>query len=143
MPQLDNSDVLKQVLQTVIAISRRKTSEGHAVSTLNTSLKNLESQYQFLKHIEVRDVQYLEEGNPVSVMTDVNAVPRMEVGKALVEIITTMTNSLGKNAGYFFIKELKNNLQDTYSTSFEDMGLDLGLMQLENEIRELGKKIQK
>jgi len=41
------------------------------------------------------------------------------------------------------IKEVKDNLQASYSENFEDMGLDLGLIQLEHEVRELGKKIQK
>ena len=113
------------------------------MSTMADLIKRLKDKYDFLKNVEVNDTRFIEGGVPVTVMAGINKVKSNELGTALCDIIKTMNIALGKDAGYFFIKELKNNLQDTYSTSFEDMGLDLGLMQLENEIRELGKKIQK
>jgi len=143
MAMIDNSDVFKHVLDTLIDISSRKTTLGHAVSTMNNIIKQLEDKYDFLKHVEINDIRFIEQDEPISVMRALNDIKSNKLGDALYEIIRTMNISLGKDAGYFFIKELKNNLQDIYSTSFEDMGLDLGLMQLENEIKELTKKIQK
>jgi hypothetical protein len=143
LAQIDNSEVVRHVLDTLLNISSRKTTQGHAMSTMADLIKRLKDKYDFLKNVEVNDTRFLEGGEPVTVMAGINKVKSNELGTALCDIIKTMNIALGKDAGYFFIKELKNNLQDTYSTSFEDMGLDLGLMQLENEIRELGKKIQK
>jgi hypothetical protein len=143
MPIFDNSIVFKHVLDALIDISSRKTTKGHAVSTMNKVIKQLEDKYDFLKHVEVNDTRFIEQDEPISVMRDLNNIKSNKLGDALYDIIRTMNIALGKDAGYFFIKELKNNLQDNYSTSFEDMGLDLSLMQLEHEIKELTKKIQK
>lgn len=139
----DNSMVFKHVLDALIYISSRKTTLDHAVSTMNNIIKQLENKYDFLKHVEVNDTRFIEQDESISVMRDLNDIKSNKLGDALYDIIRTMKIALGKDAGYFFIKELKNNLQDSYSTSFEDMGLDLGLMQLEYEIKELTKNIQK
>lgn len=143
MSTLDNSRVFKHVLDTLIDISSRKTTLGHAVSTMTNIIKKLEDKYDFLKHVEINDIRFIEQDEPISVMRDLNDIKSNKLGDALYDIIRTMNIALGKDAGHFFIKELKNNLQDIYGTSFEDMGLDLGLMQLEHEIKELTKKIQK
>jgi len=143
LAQIDNLEVVRHVLDILINISSRKTTQGHAVSTMADLIKKLESKYEFLKHIEVNDALFLEGGEPITVMAGINKVKSNELGNALYDIIKTMNTALGKDAGYFFIKELKNNLEDIYSANFEDMGLDLGLMQLEHEISELSRKIQK
>lgn len=140
---MDNSEVVRHFLDTLIDISSRKTTKGHAVFTMDNLIKKLENKYDFLKHIEVKDTRFTELGEPISVMTGINEIDSSKIGNALSDIITTMNEELGKDAGHFFIKEVKDNLQENYSENFEDMGLDLGLIQLEHEVRELGKKIQK
>ena len=140
---MDNSEVVRHFLDTLIDISSRKTTKGHAVLTMDNLIKKLENKYDFLKHIEVNDTRFTELGEPISVMTDINKIDSSKIGNALSDIITIMNEELGKDAGHFFIKEVKDNLQENYSENFEDMGLDLGLIQLEHEVRELGKKIQK
>jgi hypothetical protein len=103
--QLDNSEVIRYVLETLINISSRKTTKGHAVSTMADLIKKLESKYDFLKHVEVKDTRFLEMSEPISVMSDINKVKSSKLGNALYEIIKTMNIELGKDAGYFFIKE--------------------------------------
>ena len=141
MPRIENSEVVKYMLQKLIDISSRKTTEGHAVSTMYESIKKLENKYDFLRHITIKDARFLEIGEPITVMSDINIVKSDNVGEALYDIITTMNNALGKDAGHFFIKELRDNIEADYQSSIEEMGLDLGLMQLENEIKKLEKKL--
>jgi len=141
MPQLENSEVVKHVLQKLIDISSRKTTTGHAVSTMHDLIKNLERKYSFLKNIEIKDIRFLEMSEPITVMSDINGVKLIEVGKALSDIIKTMNLRLGNEAGHFFIKELKNSIADEYSTTIEEMGLDLGLMQLEFEVNKMAKEL--
>ena len=142
MPELEKSEIVKHVLQTLIDISSRKTTQGHAVLTMYELIKKLQEKYDFLKHIEIKDTRFLEVEDPVTVMSDIDKVEPSDIGKALYDIIKTMNTALGKNAGYFFIKELKNNIGDMYnSVMIEEMGLDLGLMQLEFEINEMTKKL--
>jgi hypothetical protein len=139
MPELETSDVIKNLLTTLINISGRKTNKGHAITTMDTLIKQLETRYAFLKNVEIKDTRYIEDGDPVSVMSDINAVMPSEMGKAVHEIITTMNRSLGKSAGIFFIKELQSNLNEDHEESIRNMGVDLRLMQLEREIEEWEK----
>jgi len=141
MPKMENSEVMKQVLRTLINVSSRKTTDEYAVTALNTLIKQLKQQYDFLKNIQIKDIQYLEESNPVTVMSAMNSVPPTEIGKALTAIISTMNQSLGKNAGHFFIKEIQRNLEEEYSSTIKDMGVDLNLLQLEFEVAQMEKDI--
>ena len=141
MVDFNNSDVVRQILQTLINISGRKTTKVQAISTMHELIKKLEDKYDFLKHIEIKDTRYMEMEEPVSVMSEINSVKLNDVGKALYDIIKSMNSNLGRQAGYFFIKELKNNIGEDYYSIIEEMGLDFGLMQLEFEVNEMSKKL--
>ncbi len=138
---IQNSEVIRKVLKTLIDISRRKTDEGHAVFVMDSLLKKLGNKYNFLKYVEIKDSRFFEDVDSVSVMSDVNSVPSVELGRAIHEIITTMNKSLGEDAGHFFIKEVYRDIGDDYYSSIKDMGLDLSLLQLEHELDEMGKKL--
>lgn len=141
MPEFENSEVMKHILNTLITLSSRKTTQGHAVTTMNNLIENLKNKYDFLKHIEVKDTQFSELDDPISVMSDINNIKSDNIGKALYDIIKNMNIALGRDAGFYFFKELRRNIGDDYSESIEDMGLDLGLMQLEFEVNEITKKL--
>jgi hypothetical protein len=141
MPNIENSEVVRHILQTLINISSRKTTKVQAISTVFESINKLKVKYDFLKHIEIKDTRFTETEDPVSVMSDINTVKLDDVGKALYDIIKTINTELGKGAGYFFIKELKNNIGDNYFSTIEEMGLDFGVMQLEFEVNEMTKKL--
>ena len=148
MPSPEKSDVMKSVLKILISISSRKTDLPYAVMTMDDLIKRLETKYNFLKHVQINDDVYKEETTEViSVMSDINAVPPTELGKALHAIIDSVNRSLGENAGHFFIKEIRNTLSDEYLTVIKNMGIDLGIMQLESEItrleRDLAEREQK
>lgn len=141
MPKVENSEVVRHVLETLVDISGRKTTQIQAVSTLNELIKKLGRKYDFLKHIEIKDVRYSEMGDPISVMSDIDEVKSNDIGKALRDIIKMMNINLGKEAGHFFIREFRNRIGDAYTTTMEEMGVDLGLMQLEFEVSEMTKKL--
>ena len=141
MPDIENSEVLEKVLTTLIEISGRKTTEGYAISVTDSLIKKLQDKYHFLEHVSIKDTRYLEGEAPVSVMSPVDAIPKDELGKAIYAIINTMNQSLGKDAGHFFIKELSRTLGDDYNSTMKEMGIDLNLMQLEHEVSELEKNI--
>jgi len=138
---MENSEIIKEVLIAMIDISGRKTNKGHAVFVMDSSLKKLTNKYDFLKNIEIIDTRFLENADPISVVSDIDSVPPDEIGKAIHDIITTMDETLGKEAGYFFIKEISRNIKDDYHSTMRDMGIDLSLMQLEREIKEMERRI--
>ncbi len=138
MPSPEKSDIIKSVLKTLISISSRKTDFPYAVMTMDDLIKRLEARYIFLKHVQINDDVYKEETTDViSVMSDINNVSPAELGQAIHAIIESVSRSLGENAGHFFIKEIRNTLSDDYLSVMRDMGVDLGLMQLESEITRL------
>jgi hypothetical protein len=142
MPVPKKSEIIKNVLRTLISISSRKTDLPYTIITMEDLIRRLETQYRFLKHIQINDDFYNEQsGDMISVMSDINTIPPNELGKALHSIIDSMNKSLGENAGHFFIKEIRNKLSDEYLTVMRDMGVDLGLMQLESEINRLEREI--
>jgi hypothetical protein len=142
MPVPKKSEIIKNVLRTLISISSRKTDLPYTIITMEDLIKRLETQYRFLKHIQINNDFYNEQsGDMISVMSDINAVPPNQLGAALHSIINSMNRSLGENAGHFFIKEIRNTLSDECLTVMRDMGVDLGLMQLESEINRLEREI--
>jgi len=140
---IENSEIMKKVLTTLINISGRKTTEGHALFVMDSLIKKLEETYDFLKHVEVTDTRFIEDGVFINVMSDVNSVPSTEVGKAIHAIIVTMNDMLGRDAGHFFIKEISRSIGDEYYSTIEEMGVDLSLMQLEHEVNQMEKKLLK
>ena len=142
MPSLDKSQIIKNVLKTLISISSRKTDLPYAIMTIEDLMKRLETQYRFLRHVHINNEFYKEDsGDVISVMSDINTVSPTQLGKAIHSIISSMNRSLGENAGHFFIKEIRNRLSDESLSIMEDMGIDLGLMQLESEILRLEKDL--
>ena len=142
MPTPEKSDLMKNVLKTLISISSRKTDLPFALMTMEDLIKRLEPKYDFLKLVQINDDVYNEEtANIVSVMSDINKVPPTEVGKALYAIIASLNRSLGDRAGHFFIKEIRNTLSDEYISVMKTMGVDLGMMQLEDEVMRLQREI--
>jgi len=143
MASLENSEIVENLLNVLIDISGRKTDRGHAIFTLESVIRKLEDKYGFLTNIEVNDTRYLEFVNPIDVTSDINNTSSADIGEALHDIITTMDSSLGDDAGHFFIKEIRNKLSDEYRFSMDEMGVDLSLMQLEREVRNLERSIMK
>lgn len=142
MATLEKSDLMKNVLKTLINISSRKTDLPYTILTIENLIKRLETKFIFLRHIQINDDVYSETTSEViSVMSDINTVPSTELGAALHTIIDSMNRSLGENAGHFFIKEIRNTLSDDHLKLMREMGVDLGIMQLESEITRLEHEI--
>jgi len=57
-----------------------------------------------------------------------------EVGRAIQELIDVLKIHLGEKAGYFFIKEFREDLGDEYHTYIRDLGVNLRIAELQEEI---------
>lgn len=142
MADIENSEVVSHVLKNLVSISGRKTTQEQAFSAMSDLIKKFQNKYDFLKHIEVKDTRFSEIHDTITVMSDINSVNSEDIGKALYDIIKNMNLSLGKNAGHFFIKELRTRIGGDYTAMIDDMGIDLGLMQLEFEVEQMTKKLE-
>jgi len=138
MPHIEPDQVVRDILERLISISGRKTDKVYALMTLETLIKDLEPQFTFLKNVHINDDLYSEDAiKTVNLTSTLNNVTPTDLGRALHAIITTMNRTLGDKAGHFFVKELRNTLTDDYLTTMREMGVDLGLMQLEAEVDHL------
>jgi len=127
---VDTADVTKKFITTIIEIIGRKTSQEYAAITIRNLLKKLKRVYPFLQYIEIKDARSLELEDTVAVNESINSIHPKKVGKALTEIIQILINSLGKTAGYFFIRETREKIGIKYDTILEKkMDIDLTLMQ--------------
>ena len=139
---VENSKVMKDILDALLTISSRKDTDIDIVSTMDSLVKKLEGKYSFLKHIEINDTRFFEAGDSITVMSDLDSVPSTEVGKAIHDIIFSMVESLGKDAGFYFIKEIGHRIgDDYYSTMRDDMGVNLGFMQLEWDVSRMERRL--
>lgn len=140
---MENSKIIKDILSSIISISGRKTTQSHAIFLIESTLNTLKKQYSFLENINVKDTTYIEDGEQISIMTEVNNVNVHEMGTAVKDIITHLNLSLGDEAGHFFLKELAHKLNDDSIISLKNMGVDLDLMHLEKQVSKMEKDIFK
>lgn len=140
---MENSKIIKDILSSIISISGRKTTQSHAIFLIESTLNALKKQYSFLENINVKDTTYIEDGEQISIMTEVNNVNVHEMGTAVKDIITHLNLFLGDEAGHFFLKELAHKLNDDSIISLKNMGVDLDLMHLEKQVSKMEKDIFK
>ena len=138
---MENSELLKHIISTLITVSGRKTTETHAVFIMDKVMKKLQNQYDFLRQVNLQDTTFLEDGEPVSIMTNLNSISKKDLREVLYKIISNMNETLGEDAGHFFIKEVAKNVRSDFTSIIKEIGLDFNLMQLENEINEMEKRM--
>ncbi len=127
---LDTADVTRQFIETIIDIIGRKTSQEYAAMTIQNLLRRLQLKYPFLRDVQIKNSRSLELESAVSVKDSLNDIPTKEVGHALKELVTKIMTSLGKTAGYFFIRETREKIGIEYDRILlKEMDVDLTLMQ--------------
>lgn len=127
---LNTADVTKKFIETIIEIIGRKTSEEYAAITIRNILQKLQHTYPFLAEIEVKKARSVEMEEKVTAHKGLNDIAPKQVGVALKHVITIIMNSLGKTAGYFFIREAREKIGIEYEMILlKTMDVDLTLMQ--------------
>ena len=135
MLKVKNSDVFKHVLSSLVNVTSSKTSEEHALLMVNTLLKNLELEYDFLRYIKIDDVEGIDNNlDAIVVVSDINYVESIRIGKAIQSLVDVLKKHLGKKAGYYFIREFRDDLGEDYNLIIKNMGVDLRLVELQDEM---------
>ena len=133
--QLDNSDIIKHTLFSLVSVACPKTSKDYAWSMVKRLLKELEEYYDFLKFIQIGNIENLENKiEDINIKNEFDSVGPKDVGTAIQSIIDIFKVRMGKKAGYFFISEFKKTLGDEYHTEIKKMGVDLRLIELKKEL---------
>lgn len=132
---IQNSDVIKHTLFSLVSVARTKTSDDYAWSIIKILIKELEPDYDFLKYVYIDDLDNL--GNTIddiAVITDIDNVNPKELGKAIQEIVNIFKTRMGNKAGLFFLREFKDHLGEQYHAHIKKIGVDLRLIDLQKEV---------
>jgi hypothetical protein len=131
MHQLDNKELVGRLLRSTIGVISRRTSEAYANVIIGNSIRKLSEKYTFLNHIEVKGTQYEEIYDVVVINDDINNVKSELIGRASKEFIQSITDLMGKNAGYYFIREIKEDLPSEFEKKIKNLGVDFDFLQMD------------
>lgn len=100
MLEVKKQDLIQSVIQTIVDIISRRTSESYAAMVMNTIFKKYDSDYVFVKDIEIINPQVIEVFEMVNIKSDFEYVKEEDIGKFVVDVINDLITTMGKNAGY-------------------------------------------
>ena len=130
MPQFENIAILGRILRTTIDVISRRTSDAYANVIIGNAIKDLAKKYNFLDYVKIQGTQYTEVFDVIDIGTEINNVDLKEIGKAANEFLENIIGSMGKNAGHYFLKEIKENMPSEYGAIIKEIGVDLDFLQL-------------
>jgi len=131
MSDLQNSEIISYVLETLIRVIGRRSSENFALVTIDTVMKQLEAKYDSVRCIEIKSALYSEGIEAISINPNINEVKTQDLVDAITEMLDIITTALGKGTGYYFIKEIKDDLEPEILAIFKEYGVDLNFKHFE------------
>jgi len=136
---IQNKELLGRLLRSTLGIIGRRTSDTYANIIIREAIAKLSEKYVFLKYVKINSLLYKNEAfDVVEIKDELNNIDLNEIGKAAKEFIQSITEAMGKEAGFFFIKEIKESLPYDYEKTIKEVGADLDFLQLEflTEVKE-------
>jgi len=129
MPQLENSELIGGLIRSITFVLGRRTSDTYANVVIGNAIKELSVKYNFLNKVKIKRTKYRELSENLVIDSDIEDIESKEVGKATKEFIEIIIKMMGKNAGYYFIKEIKEDLPYEYEQSIKRYDIDLDYLQ--------------
>ena len=131
MVEVKKQELVRSFLQTIIDIISRRTSESYSSMVLNNVFRNLNSKHVFLRDIEIKNPQFSEVYDMVDIKSELGFINDEEIKNFTVDVVNELIDSMGRSAGFFFIKEIKQELPTEYEKQLKNLGVDFDIMQLE------------
>jgi hypothetical protein len=126
----NNSDVLKGALQSLCTVAGRRSSEKLANNVMSAIIKTLQRKYVFLKYVKI---EAKSPPDSIVVSSQIDSFELSEVCKAVGAIIRVVQLDLKGEAGLFFIKEFEKYAGEEVISTIINNGVDLDIMQLEQQ----------
>jgi len=131
MEKIKNSVLLETVLKALYNVASRRTSSKFTDEAIGSTIKTLETKFEFMKYIDIIKTDISEEGFAISISSDIDTVRPELICKAIEALIRVVYNDIGDEAGLFFITELKEHTGDEITRMVLDSEIDLEQIQLE------------
>jgi len=129
MPQIENTELLDRILKSTLSVIGRRTSEPYAKMIVGGILKKLSSKYVFLNLIKIEKDSFKEDSNLLDIDEKVNNVEFNLIADLITDLMITLANQMGKDAGFYFIKEIKEDIPYNYEIKIKDAGVNLEYIQ--------------
>ena len=130
MQQLENKYIVEHIVRAAIDVISRRTSEGYGLIVINSIVVRMSDKYNLFKFVKIKGTKYVEVIDVLSIDDKINYVNEKEIGDGIKELIENITTTMGRDAGYFFIKEVKEELSYPIEKRLNDLDVDLNDMQL-------------
>jgi len=111
MPEIENKELFGRLLKSTIGVISRRTSEPYANMVISSAIKKLRIKYLFLNYVKIIIGEYTEIFDVVEIDDDINHIAIEEIGKASHAFIQIIIGEMGKDAGYYFISDVKQDLK--------------------------------
>jgi len=135
MNKVENSDIVRRTIFSLVNVASNKTSNDYAWSSIKKLLNELKSNYSFLEYVKIGELDELNNTKEdIIIMSKMNFIEPKDLGRAIQDLVDLYKKYLGKKAGYFFISEFKDVLGDEYHTIIKNIGVDLRIIDLQNEM---------
>ena len=125
-----NSAVIIGALQSLCTVAGRRSSEKFANNVMSAIIKTLERKYVFLKYVKIEANRSTDF---IVVSPQIDTFQLSDICKAVGAIIRVVQLDLKDAAGLFFIKEFERYAGKEVISIITDNGVDLDIMQLEQQ----------
>lgn len=125
-----NAEILKNTLFALCKVSGRRTSEAFAYKVMNTIVNSLKNRYTFFDQVSIQGAATRDQ---IHVSTKIDDVEETKIFKAVETVIRIVYMDLDDTAGLYFIKELKQQLEKETLLALLQNGLDLNLLEMEQQ----------
>lgn len=139
MSKTNNSLLAKRVFEALYIVIGRRTLDSFAVQILKTTLEKLNTKYDFLNLVTIHDDFFSEDGIQASFNQTFDAIEPSQLGEAIDALIRViyleLTETIGDDAGLYFITELKQHLGDPFVDELRGNGVNFERIQSEQHLR--------
>jgi hypothetical protein len=131
MVEVKNSILLETVLKALYNVTSRRTSSKYADETIGSTIKTLESKFEFMKYVDIVKPEISDEGFAISISSDIERVRPELIGKAIEALVRVVYNDISSEVGLYFITELKEHAGDEITRMILKSEVDLDQIQFE------------
>ncbi|MBS3777896.1 MAG: hypothetical protein KGY50_01230 [Candidatus Thermoplasmatota archaeon] len=125
-----NAELLKDTLFSLCKVSGRRTSDEFAYKVMNTIVSSLKQRYTFFDQINIAGASSPDQ---IQISNTVNSVDSKKLLRAVETVIRIVHMDLEDNAGLYFIKELRQQMDKETLFQLTKNGVDLSLLEMEQQ----------
>lgn len=125
-----NTELVKNTVVALCKVSGRRTSESFAFKVMNTIVDSLKQRYDFFNYVNIKGMTHPDD---VYVSSKINTVDSTNIYKAIETMIRIVHMDLLDDAGLYFVKEFKQEIERDTLYDLVQHGIDLQSLEMEQQ----------